>query len=256
MHPIRAGLRSLVDWPLATGAALVSAMAAALAGAAALRRAGVLFRRAMVEDSSQLRPAFAVALAGIALARLLLTLAEAIALAASATSGGEGSPLWRGMARMPALITLCAVETTVLMMLALGAAAGIAKASDLAPARAALASTLVLAPVMIVAAAAIGGTRVAVALAARGLAPADALVHGLDAMLRRFPSLVRLSLALFCATLPLTAGALLLSLPHHAAPLRHSLQAALIAAATLWSYASLEAWAGAWAGRDPRLASD
>jgi hypothetical protein len=248
---VREGLRALCAWPTATGAALVASGTAALATSAGFRRAGILFRRGLDEDSSLLGPALAVGLLALLFGGLLLVLAEAIALSAAATARATGeSPLRRGLVRMPAMITLRAVETTVLMMLALGAFAAIGKASALPPAQAALAATLVLAPVTIVGGATIAATRVGVALAARGLAPADALVRGLDVTLRRFPSLVRLALRIFAATLPLTLAAIALALPHSAAPVRHALQAALWAAATLWSYATLSVWVG----RDPRLA--
>lgn len=248
---VRDGLRALLTWPAATASALASAGTAALAASAGFRRAGLLLRRGLVEDSSLLAPSFAVALLALLFGGLLLVLAEAIALSAAATPRAAGeSPLGRGLQRMPAMITLRAVETTVLMMLAIGAFAAIGRASALPPARAALAATLVLTPVVLVAGGAIAATRVGVALAARGVAPADALVRGLDVTLRRFPSLVKLALRLFAATLPLWLAALALALPHGAAPLRHALQAALWAAATLWCYATLSVWVG----RDPRLA--
>jgi len=97
--------------------------------------------------------------------------------------------------------------------------------------------------------------RVALVLAARGLAPARALVHGFDVVFRRLPSLVRLGGALVVYTLPLTALALLLrvaaAFAHQGllAAVGRSLSLALLELAALVGYAAL----ANLVGRDPRL---
>jgi hypothetical protein len=116
-----------------------------------------------------------------------------------------------------------------------------------------LASALVTAPVLMLVLWLFAAARVALVLAARGVPPAAALVHGLDVVLRRLPSLVRLSGAIAWYPLPLTVPALVLraagAQAGGAAALCRGLSLAFFELAALVGYAAL----ANLVGRDPRL---
>ncbi len=235
---VRAGFRALKDAPLPSLGALAAAALAVLAGAVATRAARGELERAIVEgEPVHAASALAIVLAGVTFAALLVEIARAVALAAF---GGSQHPFTDGLRRTPAMIAIAAVEWVVEGTLLGGALLALGRASlhaiDLAhPARAAAVATLCLAPPLLLALATFVAARIAMTLAARGLPPGAALVHGYDTTLRRFPSLVRLAVRLLLMTLPLTALA-----PFVPAPLA----AVCAALATLWGYAALSAFVG------------
>jgi hypothetical protein len=147
------------------------------------------------------------------------------------------------------MVSVAVVELTVEGMLLLGAAMVIIRRAP-TPAMA----TLMFAPALILCAGMFLAARVATCLAARGLRPAPALVHGFDVIARRFPSLVRLGARLLLATLPLLAAAIGLAVIAARVNPRLALIATLLRAgclglAWLWAYAALSEWLG----RDSRL---
>jgi hypothetical protein len=235
----RAGWDDLRRSGVATAIALVASLAAALALQAAGRRA--------LADWHHASPghAFAVVMLGAAVASLLLDCARAVALTAYAHPGEPF--LARGLSRVPAMITITAVEITVEGFLGLALLLTVPRvlARGLG-ADAALACALVAAPVALLALVVFAAARVALVLAARGLAPARSLATGFDVVMRRLPSLVELAAVLALVTLPLALVGVALRFAGHAVPFAY----AFLELAALWMYASL----AVLVGRDPRLA--
>jgi hypothetical protein len=257
-YSARAALRAAWDdlwrWPTVTLFALVAAATGALAGRAGWLRARHLLTAAVAPSASPapasaLVRAVGVLVAGAAVGALLVDVAVAAALCAyagpppPARRGRLWPPLWRGLARTPAMITVRAVELFLYSTLAFGdllVVSGALIHSDRVPSRQALLATAALAPSLLLASWTFAAARVAQTLVARGLSTAPALVHGLDLTLRRFASLARLGLLAWIVTAPLWISAALLP---------------AAAAAPLWVLAALWPWAALarLVGRDPRL---
>ncbi|MCU1280810.1 MAG: hypothetical protein JWM53_4356 [bacterium] len=258
------GLRAVLAWPRVSLAALLTATVALLAVDAAWHRAGAaLGVAARSGDLRLVGIAAGVFLFGSGFAALLGNVARTIALAAYSPAPSEASspsstaspsvvrrPFADGLRRTPAMITLQAIELTVGGMLAAGVFAALARHLPSQPeGRTALFSLLVLLPPAALLTAHVAATRVAMALAARGVRPANALVHAYDLLARRFPSLAGLSARLLWRTLPLTVPALAAALLSLGASPRVAvglglIRAVCLAAAALWSYASLAVWVG------------
>jgi hypothetical protein len=252
------GWVALTEWPgitsasaLTSGVALSASLAAgarawSLAQLSIERGAGGLFGRALF-----------LALAGFGFAALFAELGRACALVAYAGPGRRArrNPVWRGLACTPAIVTLRALELLLYGMLLVGVGLALTKIVGISTVRGAFAGALVTAPALALSLFVFAATRVAIVLAARGARAAPSLVRGCDLTLRRFPSLIRLALALAVATSPFTLGALVLTIAaHHTSP-NAAIALALcravsLALAALWCYAALSALAGS----DPRLA--
>jgi hypothetical protein len=249
---VRQGLDDLARaWP-ATLTAWLASLAAALAVEAALRQAGGDVRGALGDNGiGDLLHAMLVVLLGAAVGSLLLDSARSLALTAYARPGQPW--LAAGFSRVPALITVTAVEITVEGFLLLGLAL---LGPTLLAAHAPLMGALAAAPALFLMLIMFGAGRVGVVLAARGLRPAFALLHGFDVVLRRLPSMVRLFAAVALYTLPLVLPAIVLrlaaALTHEwtlTASLARVLSLALFELAALVGYAAL----GNLVGGDPRL---
>jgi hypothetical protein len=254
---VKEAWREIVSRPGATLGAIAAHVVAALALSAASAKAVRAIGAAIAADDLELaaRGLGLLIIAG-GFAVLIVDVARMCALSAYAGARGTLEILSRGLARTPALITVRAVELTILGMLAFGAIVCIMRLDDdMQAGRAALTAAAVLAPVLVLAVITFAAGRVGIALAARGLKPAFALVHAFDLALRRFPSLLRLALRLCLATWPflVTAAALTLA-ARPASPRAEALLGALrsgaLGAAALWGYAALVGFVG----RDPRLA--
>lgn len=238
---VRAGRRALAAHPVVTAAAVLATATGALGAAAAAARARAVVHADLSTET--LGRAALLHFAGPALAALLAVFARACALAAY----GGGRPITDGARRTPGFVSVAAVELTVQGMLLFGAGMVLLRRlHDAPPGQAALLATLVLGPALGLAAFFFVSARVAIALVSRGLLPAPALVRGLDVAWRRFPSLVRLGLALVAAAWPLLLAGLVAGL---AGPLAAPLRVGFFAVAWLWGYATLQAWVG----RDARL---
>ncbi len=220
--------------------------------AAGERVAPVTVVRAMVYAPELVARAIATMMIGIALAALLADVARMCALCAYS---GSKTPVWHGLARVPVLITVRAIELTVSFMLIAGGAMVVMRLPAMSPLHAALAGTAVMGPVLGLVALNFAAARVAIALAVRRLRPAPSLIHGYDVALRRLPSLLGLLARVVVHALPLwvAAGALTalaMDISPRAAVLLRAAGAACLGVAVLWAYASLVAWVG----RDARLA--
>jgi hypothetical protein len=241
---VREGLKDLSRSRVATAIAWAAALAAALAVEAALRTALLDVKR--MYSLGDLFHALLVVLLGATVGSLLLDTGRALALTAYAHPGQPFLAV--GMGRLPALITVSAVEATVQTFLMLGMLLAL-------PSRAPLAAALLAAPALFLALVMFAAARVGLVLAARGLPPSRALVHGFDVVLRRLPSLVKLAWALVGWTLPLTIPAAVLRLMAAraeeglATSMARSLSLALAELAALIGYAAL----ANLVGRDPRL---
>ena len=236
----RAKLATALAWLAAFSAALVVEVAF---GEARHDLRSLLTPLAQIGD---LFHALFAILFGAALGSLLLDSARAWALVAYAHPGQPFIAL--GLSRVPALITLTAVEVTVEMLLLLGLFLSL-------PLHAPFTAALIAAPVLFLLLILFAAARVGLVLCARGVRPALALMHGFDVVMRRFPSLVRLFLRVALYTLPLTIPALMLRLAAIFAResviniASRSLALALFELAALVGYAAL----GNFVGRDPRL---
>jgi hypothetical protein len=255
---VREAWRAIASRPGATLGAIAAHIVAALALSAASAKAVRAIGAAIAADDLELAArALGLLIIGGAFAVLIVDVARMCALSAYAGARGTLEILSRGLARTPALITVRAVELTILGMLAFGAIACVMRLDDeMQPGRASLVAAALLAPVIVVAIITFVAGRVGIALAARGLKPAFALVHGFDFALRRFPSLVRLGLGLFLAAWPFLVAAVALTIAAlvvspRAAALCHALRAGALGAAALWGYAALVGFVG----RDARLSA-
>lgn len=246
---LRAGWRDLWRWPTATSLALATAMVGGLASRAGWLRARQILlvaRDPAAPTAALVARAVAVVVTGAALAALLVDLGCAVALCAYAGAappiGQRGAlvgPLRRGLVRLPAMLTIRGLELVIYATLALGEVALVARVQPLAypsPAQRAWATTLLLAPAIVVAVYLFAAARVAQTLVARGLGAATALQHGLDVALRRLQTLARLAITASLWTAPLWLSAIVLPSP---------LGATLVALATVWSYAALVRVVGA-----------
>jgi hypothetical protein len=234
------GWRELWRAPVPTLAAVAGTVTAALAARAAWVRAG--------EALVAARPGRAVLtwLVGSSVAALLVDVTRAAALTAYS---GPPRPLGRtlalGLVRTPGMISVRAVELLLYFALGLGelfVLVRVLAAIGADPARQALLATVALAPALALALGIFAASRVAQTVIARGLGPAVALVHGYDAVLRRFASLTRLALLGAVVAAPLFAVALVVPFP---------LRAALAGFVALWLYAALSTLVG----RDGRLST-
>jgi hypothetical protein len=241
---IREGLKDLWRARVATGIAWLAALAAALALEAAFRTAVLDLRR--LASLGDVFHALMVMMFGALVGSLLLDTARALTLVAVSHPGQPFLAL--GLTRVPALITVTAVEATVEMFLLLGVA-------RVVPSHSPLAAAFVAAPALFLCAVMFAAARVAMVLAARGLRPALALLHGFDVVMRRLPSLLRLFGAWFLWTLPLTLPAAFLRIlalmarDGLATAMARSLSLALFELAALVGYAAL----ANLVGRDGRL---
>jgi hypothetical protein len=233
------GIDELRLRPAPTLAAVAGTIAGALAGRAALVRAGAALLA--------VRPALAVAiwLCGASVAALLVDITRAMALTAYAGPPRPfGRTLMLGLLRTPGMISVRAVELLIYFALALGDLFVLARRLPpigVAPARQALLTAVCLFPSLSLALVVFAASRVAQTVIARGLPPAVALAHGYDVVLRRLPTLARLGLLGALASAPLLLVATRLPFP---------LGAALVGVAALWLYAAL----ATLVGRDGRLA--
>jgi hypothetical protein len=241
---VREGIADLWQARSATAIAWVASLAAALAVEASLRTVALdLGRLASLGD---LFHALLVVLLGASVGSLLLDTGRAVALSAISHPGQPF--LANGLGRVPALITVSAVEITVQMFLLLGILYAL-------PARPGTAAAFVAAPALFLCLIMFAAARVALVLAARGVKPAAALIHGFDVVARKFPSLVRLAGGIFVWTLPLTVPAAFLrtlaALAREglATSLARALSLALLELAALVGYAAL----ARLIGRDARL---
>jgi hypothetical protein len=241
---VKEGLQDLSRARLATAIAWTASLAAALAVEAGFRTAVIDVRR--MASLGDLFHALLVVMLGATLGSLLLDGARALALTAYAHPGQPFLAV--GFSRVPALITVTAVEVTVQMFLALGLLLAL-------PARAPFLASLISAPTLMLMLVMFVAARVALVLASRGLPPARALIHGFDVVFRRFPSLARLGAEVFVWTLPLTlpAGVLrvlcILAKEGPATAVARSFSLALFELAALIGYAAL----ANLIGRDSRL---
>jgi hypothetical protein len=241
---IRDGIRDLVRAKSATAIAWMASLAAALAVEAALRTAALDLRRLV--SLGDLFHAALVVMLGATVGSLLLDTGRALALTAYSHPGQPFLAV--GLGRLPALITVSAVEATVQMFLLLALVLAL-------PSKAPFRAALIAAPALFLILVMFAAARVAMVLAARGLPPARSMVHGFDVVFRRLPSLLRLLGQWFLWTLPLTIPAAALrigaSLAHEGlvTALSRSLSLALAELAALVGYAAL----ANLVGRDPRL---
>ncbi len=239
------GLEDLGRARLATATAGLAALAAALTVEVALRSG------ASAGGAAEL---VGVVLVGLTLSSLLGSCARALALTAYSQPGRAW--LAAGFTRVPALVTVSAVELTVQGSLMLGAALLLPRAAVThSPLAKALLCALLCAPSLLLCASFFGAARVALVLVARGMTPSRALIHGLDVVARRLPSLLKLAGALALYTLPLTllaAALMVASLRQVATPtasLARATALMLFELTALWSYAAL----ANLVGRDARL---
>jgi hypothetical protein len=241
---MREALADLQRSKLATALAWLGAFTAALAVEVAFAEAAHDLRH--VSQIGDLLHALLALLLGAAVGSLLFDIARSFALTAYAHPGQPFIAL--GLRRVPALITLTAVEATVQLFLLLGLLLAL-------PRHAPLAAALLAAPVLCLLLFLFAAARVGLVLCARGVRPALALLHGFDVVARRFPSLLKLFLQVVLYTLPLTIPALALRLAAAFAHesiiniLSRTLALALLELAALVGYAAL----GNFVGRDPRL---
>src|SRR5262249_45629739 len=116
---VRAGARDLRAWPAVNAAAILAGLTATLAGRAATRKVAMALAAAGSRGAPEsLGLALATLLVGGALATLLLDLARAGALCAYAAPSPARPcfslrPLWQGVMRVPAMITVGAVEAVI-----------------------------------------------------------------------------------------------------------------------------------------------
>ena len=234
------GWVALTEWPGITSASALTSGVALSASLAAGARAWSLAQLSIERGAG--------GLFGRALSCAL------VAYAGPGRRAGR-NPVWGGLACTPAIVTLRALELLLYSMLLVGVGLALTKIVGVSTVRGAFAGALIIAPALALSLFIFAATRVAIVLAARGARAAPSLVRGCDLTLRRFPSLIRLALALAVATSPFTLGALVLTIAaHHTSP-NAAIALALcravsLALAALWCYAALSALAGS----DPRLA--
>ena len=250
---IRQGCGDLSRARAATAASLLGTIAAALAVEVTFRAAGEDLRGLFTlgdDRIGQLLHAILVLLLGTATSSLLFDGARAVALTAYARPGERW--LLAGFSRLPAIVSVGAMEMLIQLCLLLGLGRMVGAAVD---ARSPLGAALACAPVGCLCLLTFAVARVAQVLAARGVPPSAALLHGCDVVFRRLSSLIRLALVLALFTLPLTVPAALLgvgalvAVGHASGALAGALALALFELAALLGYAAL----AQLVGRDPRL---